>query len=288
MDNQRPLFGQMVLVVIGLHWADSEIFANIEDCEKMANGIALFYANQSRNLFTFTTHSWTIKVPQTASKQNLPDAEGYAKRQFKLAHPSIIANFYVMLSSLDAITGKAASNSGKGIAHVRNLSVRTGCHEVGHLIGLAHSGAWKDGVYNQYADGYSVMSGFSSNTLAGPQYLYLGWIPENEVAVYRPKGRYVLKRPNDDGSEIKKSIVVIPHAVLKPGLDPKFNAYVTVITIKNTNDLGILLHLSSGPDSKRIKLFKNEYHDTVFTNLKIATIERNIDNLVIMINVIAN
>ena len=80
-------------------------------------------------------------------------------------------DLYVIVNSKNSV-----SHAGNKVAHLKNTLIRTGAHEVGHLLGLGHSNRMINGKVEYYEDNFSVMGKYPSNTLAGPQYEYLGII----------------------------------------------------------------------------------------------------------------
>ena len=88
-------------------------------------------------------------------------------------------DLYVIVNSKNSV-----SHAGNGVAHLKNTLIRTGAHEVGHLLGLGHSNRLINNKVEFYEDHFSVMGKYPSNTLAGPQYLFLNVINNRENLIF--------------------------------------------------------------------------------------------------------
>lgn len=264
--RQKVVQGRKKLMCIGLKWNNSSKYTRASECRSVGNEIAKFYKRNSKELLDFQVSATTVNIPLNANKKNLNKAENIAKGKHKGA------DIYAIFSSLNAIDGKGNSNAGKNIAHLRGSSSRTAEHEVGHCIGLGHAGAYKKGgSLDYYGDGYSVMSSMPSGTLTSPQYYKLGWFTEKEVAIYDPNSgpkTFELKKVNDFEGVGLKAVIV------KTG--DKRDAYISVIKAKDAkgDKLTVVLHLSSGGASQRVKMFGTKYHDDRFTGLLIKKLDQ--------------
>ena len=261
--RQKPVQGSKKLCVIGLKWKNTRKSAKISDCKSVGKEIETFYKKNSKGLLNFQVSTHVVSVPYTASNKNLNKAENFSKNKYKGFE------YYAILSNLNAIIGKENSNAGKDTAHLRGNSARTACHEMGHLLGLGHAGAYKNGKLDHYGDSYSVMSSMPSGFLTAPQYYKLGWFGNKGVAMYEPGKIYKLKKlTNFDGKD-GLSGVMIP----TPG---KRDAWVSVVKPKGKKggDLAICLHLSSGGSSQKVKMFGNKFTDSRFTGLTVEKLSQ--------------
>jgi hypothetical protein len=270
--RQKPVQGSKKLCVIGLKWNNTNKSASSGECKSVGNVIKNFYLKNSNKLLNFQVSSHVVSVPYAGNKGNLNKAENYAKSKYKGF------DYYAILSSLNAIQGSGNSNAGGNTAHLRGNSSRTASHEIGHLLGLGHSGAYKNGgKLDYYGDGYSVMSSIPSGALTVPQYYKLGWFGPKDVAIYeedKPEKTYTLRKVNNfDKNDGLAGVKVITG-------DTR-DAWVSIIKPNNSKPdvLAMVLHLSSGGSSQRIKMFGNEYTDDRFTGLTIKKISQK-DGLV--------
>ena len=253
----KTLQGTKTLCVIGLKWKNKNNHADIRDCRNMANFIRKFYLKNSRGEFKIKTSCYVVNVPYNAANKNQRPAEKMAMNLHKGY------DMYAIMSSLNALVGKRASNAGNGVAHLRGDSYRTGAHEIGHLLGLRHSGAYVKGKLDQYGDGQSVMGSMPSNLLTASQYYSKGWLNKEEVALFRPGMRYELKKVSDVDKEGLTAVLIKTNG--------KRDAWVSRPLFNPNGKKSISLHLSThyGSSSQRIKVFGKGFYDKRFTGLRI-------------------
>lgn len=249
-----PMQGTRTLTCLGLKYQDTEAHTDAAKCKAMANRTADFYRRNSRGLLQLKGSGFQVNVPYDGKASNFYPAEKFAIDKHKGF------DLYQVVGIL------GTSHSGNHVAHLRGTLQRDADHEVGHLLGLGHAGAYKEVngklALEAYRDGGSVMGKFPSDALTAPQYYFLGWLPEKEAALYEPGKTYQLKKiVNFGGSGLA---VVI---VRKEGRD----AFISWPN-KCENDPCLALHLGEKGGSQRVKMFGKEYYDTEFTGLHIKMV----------------
>ena len=137
-----------------------EIIKN-DGISSMCNGIIDFWVQNSNNTYKFQKK--VISYKSDSEKLNTGEQEIIKKFSDY--------NLYAIVNSKNTV-----SHAGNKVAHLKNTLIRTGAHEVGHLLGLGHSNRMINGKVEFYEDHFSVMGKYPSNTLAGPQYGYLGFV----------------------------------------------------------------------------------------------------------------
>jgi len=269
--KNKTVKGVPTLCVIGIRWTSKDETKdrryrkrceNISGVRRMGKTIESFYKKNSRGKLNFKVSSFVERVPYNANNKSLKKAE----RLVMSRHVGF--DYYAIMSSLNVLTGKKPSNAGtmdgKKVAHLRGNNMRTGCHEMGHLLGLQHSGAYIKGKLDSYGDGYSVMSGIPASLLCAAQYYKMGWTPENEVALFRPNVIYTLKKVSQFDKESGLSAVLVETGT-------KRNAWVSQLPGKGKK---LVLHLATdgGAGTQRVKMFGKKFYDKRFTNLKIENV----------------
>jgi hypothetical protein len=254
--RRKAVLGVKKLKCIGLKWKNQKRHASNGQCKTLANQVRKFYLRNSRGLLDFRPSSNVYVTNMNAAKKNINKAEQAAKRKY----PSDI---YMIVNSI-----KDGSNAGKGTAHLKGTLVRTGNHEVGHLLGLGHAGSYRKGKLDHYADGTSVMGRFPSEHLTAPQYYHQGWYFEKEVALYEPGKVYLLTKATSLKNQDLKAVLITTSYLRGDGSRPAFVSYPP-----GCRKTCIALHLSNGGGSQKIKTFANQYHDKKYTGLKITKVK---------------
>ncbi len=269
--HPKPVQGIQTLVCLGLKYEDVDRHADASDCRRLAHGVDDFYTRNSRNLLKLTTEGFQVDVPFKGANKNLRAAE-----QFAIArHPG---------SDLYAIVGMflSVSHAGSGVAHLRNTLQRDADHEVGHLLGLGHAGAYKREkgkmVLDAYGDGGSVMGRFPSANLTAPQYYAQGWLLDSEAVILEPGSTYVLKRVNDFRG-IGFVTVIVPGKTKE-----ERSAFVSFPPGCKNSTSCVALHLGKDGGSQRIKIFGTEYYDEDFTKLHIKKTAFGDDHITVTID----
>lgn len=267
MSKQQKLMSeeeQQKLICIGIIYQDKSFNVTSGKCKTLANKIKEFYRKNSRGLLQFDVSSAVVKVPYTARPANVNKAEQFAINKF----PGF--DIYAIV-----VTCISASHAGAKIAHLENFLVRTGAHEVGHILNLGHAGNFDNKfVLDPYGDALSVMGKYPSEYLTAPQYEYKKWCPKDEIAIYSgtEQQTFTVKRLINFTAE-GLSMVKIP----KEGR-PAFISFPQGSKYYGS-DPYLALHLQNAGGSQKIKTFKKELYDSKFTGLHIKVISATTENI---------
>jgi hypothetical protein len=282
--KQLALRGEPTLCVIGLRWTSKnpaknrryrKRCENLSGVRKMGRIIENFYEKNSRGKLKFKVSAFVENVPFNANNGNLKKAEKFAMNR----HTRF--DYYAIMSSLNVLAGKKPSNAGrmdgKMVAHLRGNNMRTGCHEMGHLLGLKHAGAYVRGKLDPYGDGFSVMSGIPSGLLNASQYYNLGWLPEKEVAIFEPGTIYELKRVSEMNKDTGLTAVLVKN---DKGRDAWISRPAKCLGKKGKGKgKCLVLHLATdgGAGTQRVNVFGKSFYDKRFTKLKIENLGQTDD-----------
>jgi len=255
-SGANALQGVKTLACVAIQWeGGGELSA--AKCQSVADNVADFYNRNSRGVFKLKPLGFAVDVPLAKTSGNLRRAKAIAKQEVK-ADYYIIPAFFVK---------KGGNHAGNKIAHVAQLTGWVIIHEVGHLLGLGHSGQYlynKNGVpyLKNYGDADSPMGNNGSNFLNGPQYYKLGWLPKDEVAQYDPSVRiYELKKvSNFKGDGL--TAVIIPRPTGKPA----------VVSYPISCNACVALYLTNG-GSQKVGETKAEWKDNNFTGIRLRVLD---------------
>jgi hypothetical protein len=259
---QRVLEGKRTIVCAGIQWQNvAKPGAGDAACQNLSEHLAQFYHDNSRGLLTLVPEEGhTVDVPYDGSHSNLAAAEKIVKETFH-------ANYYVVPS---IFTYPHASG---GIAHVKSAQFMTAGHEVGHLLGLGHAGLYTyaaDGTpkLNPYGDHHSIMSDSISEYLTPPQYYWLGWLPDEELAMYDPTVPSYLVKQISDFSGSGLSAVIVP-----PASKSGRWAFIGALRCpEGPNKTCVTLHLANRGGSLKVAESNDEIYDENFTGLHIKVL----------------
>ena len=142
----------------------------------MCNGIIDFWKENSNNTYKFQKK--VISYKSGSEKLNVGESEIIKK------FPDY--DLYAIVNSKNTVSHAGWVNklTRERVAHLKNTLIRTGAHEVGHLLGLGHSNRLINNKVEFYEDHFSAMGKYPSNTLAGPQYLFLNVINNRENLIF--------------------------------------------------------------------------------------------------------
>ncbi|APR80797.1 Hypothetical protein A7982_06144 [Minicystis rosea] len=260
---RRVLEGKRSIVCAGIKWQNREKPAATEAaCNSLSRRLADFYRDNSRGLLTLVpVAGHPVAVPYDGNNAHLAAAEKMVKNTFN-------ADFYVIPSIF------THPHAGGKVAHVKSAQLMTAAHEVGHLLGLGHAGRYTYGAngkteLNAYGDTKSIMGRVFSNFLSPPQYYYLGWLPDDEVAMYDPMvDSYLVKQISDfKGSGL--ATVMVPPA----GQGGRWAFIGALRCPKSPSKTCVTLHLANGGGSQKVAESSNEIYDERFTGLHIKVLE---------------
>lgn len=244
--KQLKVKGEMTIQCIGLKWKNQGYFADEGELRNMASGVRSIYNKISKGDLKLTMKCAVFQTELNNYRKYLGRAEKEAMKK----HSG--ADYYLIVNSITD-----GSHAGGKVAHLKSPLIRTACHELGHLIGLAHSGSYQRGNhYDDYGDGSSFMSKFSSATITCPQLYWMGWIDKSQCDLYLGDGKKTFSIKTLGRTETDKVCVIFP----RQGDRDAFISYV---------DGKIMLHLAKQGGSATVKSSKDRMYDDRFTELEI-------------------
>lgn len=188
---KKVVKGERTMLGVGFQWENASTVGAPEGFLNMANEVKEYYERNSRSTVTFLTQGTVVPVPYENKWANKELAISFAK--------TWIAQNVGKFDYCIYVIGYGTPHAGGGVAYVLSRQLTTALHEVGHLLGLGHSGSLKlgkDGKQSrdQYGDKYSIMTSHHFGSPSVVQLHSLGWLLTNEVVQIRETGRnYTLR-----------------------------------------------------------------------------------------------
>lgn len=268
------------LLIVGPKFQNETSYEyTLQQLKSFGNNISNFYQRNSRGLLHIIPEEKIIDVPVVGSAHSVLGITSYIRQHYPgYDYHAIVSKFV------------HGDHAGTEFCYINNCLYQSGEHECGHLLGLNHANSWKEINNNwqliPYQDGLSVMSAFASTCLSSPQYIYLGWTPDNEICkitnLDKPQ-TVTLKRISDFNNNDHFSIITIDKTLTKNGKI----AYISYpqVTKSLGNQPCVALHIdyNSGAGSEKIKEITQYYFDQHFTglNIKISSGDSNTVTVVI-------
>jgi hypothetical protein len=258
-----PLSGKLLVVEPKFNGQTSYNYT-VAQLKNLGNEITKFYKTNSRGLLTLTPFVEQLEI--NAAGSTVLSQTTLIKNKF----PGYL--FYILVSVF--VNG---DHSGDSVGFVKSCQYESANHETGHLLRLQHSDTWvlQGTTYTlvPLQDGLSCMSKDPSGYLVAPQYVFLGWIPSDEILkISSLPATFKLQRISDFGS-IKgvPTVAMVSESLTK-------NAKVLYISYPQVSKgfgpkPSVVLHLEYGNSgSEKIKEFASEYYDSYFTGLNVSLV----------------
>lgn len=247
--TRKTVGGTKTVHIIDIEWNNRKRNNNLGN---LAQQLKKFYTRNSRGQLKLVTKTSTEKVPFNAAKKNYNKAEKLCVNR----NPG--SDIYVIINN----NVRNFSNAGNGIARLKTCKVQTACHEVGHLLGLEHSGKYEkknNFKLDSYGDASSAMSRYSSGLLTVSQYWWNGWTFSKEIIDHdiTTTQTYVIRKLANLGIRNQPMGV----RVQIPG-----NARPAFISFQG----GLRLQYGNRGGSQLIAIMGKEYNDKRFTKLRIT------------------
>lgn len=176
--RQLPNLGSQDLICVAVKYT-SGASADVGKCLSTAKGVANFYDRMSSGKKKLIAKAIEFPFAGPASQANASKVHAIIRKKYPKA-----------LFIVPNVFAHSSSHAGMRVAVLNNASYANGNHEVGHLLGLQHCGAWKIDPktgkehYDDYAGGGCIMSRFFGNAYLAPnQFIYEGWYSKDQYAI---------------------------------------------------------------------------------------------------------
>ena len=257
LPRKKPVLGLKKLACVGISYTQPiNDFVTAARCKDGAKNVAEFYQSMSRGKVKFDVAGYHMDYPGDAWK-TFEAAAQLAKKKFK-------ADYYIVPS----IFRKGGNHASGGICWVIQMTGWVWKHELGHLLGLGHTGKY---VYDKqgkpklepYNDKDSVMGNSGFAGLTAPQFYTKDWLRADEVQLAPALGgTFELRKiMNLKGKGLATVVVVGRNA------RPLFLSFPP-----KCKGACVALHLSSGGGSQRIAITQDEFYDDDFTGAHVKVL----------------
>ncbi len=244
----KPIAGTYNLYCVALVWQDNP-GPEMSKLVSAAMDAASTYKQLSNSKLQFKVIPKIIKVDYKHLEKNLASAEKQAKesilRDTKEANNIFIFNNNRMREYSYGLNDEI---------HLSESDPQTVRHELGHCapLKLGHSGKYENNTYDPFGDTTTMMGGYDSRSLTASQLYFLGWLPQNKVALHTRQQQ--AREYNIEKLSSKKV-----NNCVKVILIPRNDNSRLFLSMPKVNDKFIFaLHLANGGSSQLITTFEQQ------------------------------